>query len=65
MVSNQTMARMFSSNQQVELEGVVFLEFFWMQRLDNIEVRIFNSNCHYDMIIGCEVLDALGIMWIL
>ena len=29
-VSNQTMAGTFSSNQQVELEGVVYPEFFWM-----------------------------------
>ena len=61
MVSNQTMAGTFSCNQQVELEGVVFLEFFWMQRLDNIEARIFNCNCHYDMIIGHDILNALGI----
>ena len=60
MVSNQTMARTFS-NQQVRLEGVVFPEFFRMQRLDNIEVRIFNSNCCYDMIIGRDVLNTLGI----
>ena len=60
-VSNQTMARTLFSNQHVELEGVVFLEFFWMQWPDNIEVRIFNSVCHYDMIIGRDILNALGI----
>ena len=60
-VSNQTRARTFSSNQQVELEGVVFLEFFWMWRLDNIKARIFNSDCHYDMNISHDVLNALGI----
>ena len=61
MVSNQTMAGTFSSNRQIKLEGVLFPEFFWMWRLDNIEARIFNSNCHYDMIIGRDVLNTLGI----
>ena len=61
MVSNQTMAGTFSSNQQVELEGVVFLEFFQTWTLDNIEARIFNSDCHYNMIIGQDILNALGI----
>ena len=61
MVSNQTMAGTFSSNQQVKLEGVVFLEFFQIQRLDNIEAKIFNSDCRYDIIIGRDVLNALGI----
>ena len=55
------MAGTFSSNQQVELEGVVFLEFFQTWRLDNIEARIFNSDCHYNMIIGQDILNALGI----
>ena len=36
MVSNQTMAGMFSSNKQVELRGVVFLEFFCTWKLGNI-----------------------------
>ena len=35
-VSNQTMARMFSSNKQVELKGVVFPEFFHTWKLDNV-----------------------------
>ena len=39
-VTNQTMARTFSSNQQVKLEGVVFPEFFWTRRLDNIGENI-------------------------
>ena len=60
-VSNQTMAGMFSSDQQVELEGVVFPECFQMLRLDNVEARIFNSDCWYDMIIGHDILNALGI----
>ena len=36
MVSNQIMAGMFSSNKQVELRGVVFLEFFCTWKLGNI-----------------------------
>ena len=38
MVSNQTMAGTFSSNKQVELRGVVFLEFFCTRKLGNIWV---------------------------
>ena len=37
-VSNQTMAGMFSSNEQVELRGVVFPEFFRTQKLGNVWV---------------------------
>ena len=37
-VSNQTMARTFSSNKQVELRGVVFLEFFHTWKLGNVWV---------------------------
>ena len=32
-----------------------------MQWPDNIEVRIFNSDCRYDMMIGRDILNALGI----
>ena len=36
MVSNQTMDGTFSCNEQVELKGVVFLEFFCTWKLDNV-----------------------------
>ena len=60
-VSNQTMARMFSSNEQVELKGVVFPEFFCTQKLDNIWARLFHSECCCDVIVGRDMLNALGI----
>ena len=61
MVSNQTMAGTFFSNEQVELRGVVFLEFFCTWKLGNVWAQVFHSECRYNVIIGRDMLNALGI----
>ena len=50
--SSSTLAGDLKSNLQVELEDVVFPEFFKTRRICKIDARVFTDECRYDAIIG-------------
>ena len=60
--SGSTMAGTFSSNQQVRLDGIAFPEFYKHRRLPTMACRVMNVPCHYDIIIGRDVLEQIGII---
>ncbi len=61
-VTSQTLAGMLQSTIKVDLGGMILPEFFKTWSLDKLTARLFQADCHYDAIIGCDVLNQLGIM---
>ena len=61
-MTSQTLAGTFTSNQEVQLEQVMLQEFFKTRKLDHINAKIFDTQCHYDMILGCDLLNDLGLI---
>ena len=54
--SSATLAGDMTSNLEVDLEDVTFPEFFKSRRLSKRKARVFTAECHYDAIIGRDVL---------
>ena len=57
----QTVAGILSSTREVYLEDVVFPEFDKTKRINGTRAYVFNSNCNYDMIIGRDILNKIGL----
>jgi hypothetical protein len=52
-----TIARQFNSNKRVE-----FPEFYRTRYFSSYKARVFETSCHYDMIIGRDMLRAMGLI---
>ena len=61
-VTNQTLAGTFSSTQELTLSNVLLLEFHRSQNINNIQTKIFEQPCQYDMILGHDLMNELGII---
>ena len=44
------------------MKNVLLPEFHRTHRLDTLEAKIFDQTCHYDMILGRDLMDDLGIV---
>ena len=61
-ITNQTLAGNFTANESVMLKNVLLPEFHHTRRLDTLQAKIFNPKCRYDMILGRDLLNDLGII---
>ena len=60
--TNQTLARTFSSNKELTLYNAILPEFHRSRHINKITTKIFHQKCRYDMIIGRDLLNELGIV---
>ena len=61
-ITNQTLAGNFTANESITLKNVLLPEFHCTRRLDTLEAKIFNQMCRYDMILGRNLMNDLGIV---
>ena len=61
-VTNQTLAGNFTSNESITLKNVLLPEFHRTRRLDALQAKIFDQTCRYDMILGRNLMNDLGIV---
>jgi hypothetical protein len=57
-----TIAGQFNSNKTVELTNLCFPEFYRTRYFSSYKARVFETSCCYDMIIGCDMLQAMGLI---
>ena len=62
MVTTQTLAGSFTSNESVDIHNLLLPEFHRMRCIETIPAKIFNKGCHYDMILGRDFMTELGIV---
>ena len=62
MVTGQTMAGTFTSNQALTCNNVSFPEFFRSRSFESIGARIFFSECRYDVIFGRDLISQMGLI---
>ena len=60
--TNQTLAGTFSSNKELTLYNAILPEFHRSRHINKITTKIFHHQCRYDMIIGRDLLNELGIV---
>ena len=61
-IINQTLAGNFTANESVMLKNVLLPEFHRTHRLDTLQAKIFDQTCRYDMILGHDLMNDLGIV---
>ena len=61
-ITNQTLAGNFTSNESIILKHVLLPEFHRTRRLDTLQAKIFDQSCRYDMILGRDLMNDLGIV---
>ena len=61
-ITNQTLAGNFTSNESITLKNVLLPEFHRTRRLDTLQAKIFDQSCRYDMILGRDLMNDLGIV---
>ena len=61
-VTNQTLAGNFTANKEVKLHDILLPEFHKMRHLQTLMAKIFDQGCHYDMILGWNLMNELGIV---
>ena len=61
-VTNQTLAGNFTANEEVKLQGVLLPEFHKTRHLQTLMAKIFDQGCRYDMILGRNLMNELGIV---
>ena len=59
---NQTFVGTFSSNQELTLYNAILPKFHRSQHINKIKMKLFHQKCCYDMIIGRDLLNELGII---
>ena len=64
VITNQTLAGNFTANESIILKNVLLPEFHCTRHLDSLEAKIFDQMCHYDMILGCDLINDLGIVFV-
>ena len=60
--TNQTLAGTFSSNKELTLYNAILPEFYRSRHINKMTTKIFHQKCQYDMIIGQDLLNKLGII---
>ena len=61
-VTYQTLAGSFTANEEVKLHDILLPEFHKTRRLQTLTAKVFDNRCHYDMILGCNLMNKLGIV---
>ena len=61
-ITNQTLAGNFTANESIILRNVLLPEFHRTRRLDTLEAKIFDQTCRYDMTLGRDLMNDLGIV---
>ncbi len=59
---SQTLVGPLKGSQEVDLEGIVLSEFFKTLSLEKLMAHVYHTDCWYDAIIGCDVLNQLGVL---
>jgi hypothetical protein len=57
-----TIAGQFNSNKTVEVTNLCFPEFYRTRYFSSYKARVFETSCRYDMIIGRDMLRAMGLI---
>ena len=60
--TNQTLAGTFLANKELTLYNAILPEFYRSRHMNKITMKIFHQECRYDMIIGRDLLNELGIV---
>ena len=60
--TNQTLAGTFSANNELTLYNAILPEFYRSRHMNKITMKICHQECRYDMIIGRDLLNELGIV---
>ena len=61
-ITNQTLAGTFTANEEVKLHNILLPEFHKTRRIQTLTARIFDQGCRYDMILGRNLMNDLGIV---
>ena len=61
-VTNHTLAGSFTADESIILRNVLLPEFHRTRRLDTLHAKIFDQTCRYDMILGRDLMNNLGIV---
>ena len=61
-VTNQTLAGKFIANEEVKLHDILLPEFHKMPHLQTLMAKIFDQGCRYDMILGRNLMNELGLV---
>ena len=61
-VTNQTLASNFTANEEVKLHNILLREFHKTRRIQTLMAKIFDNGCRYDMILGQNLMNDLGII---
>ena len=60
--TNQTLAGNFTSNEEVKLHDILLPEFHKTRHLQTLMAKIFDQGCRYDMILGRNLMNKLGLV---
>ena len=61
-VTNQTLAGNFTANEEIKLHDILLPEFHKTRCLQTLTAKVFDNGCCYDMILGRNLMNDLGIM---
>ena len=61
-ITNQTLAGTFTANEEVKLYNILLPEFHKTRRIQTLTAKIFDHGCRYDMILGRNLMNDLGIV---
>ena len=61
-ITNQTLDGSFTANESIIVKNVLLLEFHCTRRLDTLQAKTFNQRCRYEMILGQDLMNDLGIV---
>ena len=61
-VTNHTLASSFTADESIILKNVLLPEFHRTRPLDTLQAKIFDQTCCYDMILGRDLMNDLGIV---
>ena len=60
--TDQTLAGNFTANEEINLHDILLPKFHKNRHIQTLTAKIFDNRCHYDMILGCNLMNDLGIM---
>ena len=61
-VRNQTLAGNFTANEEIKLHNILLPEFHKTRRIQTLTSKIFDNRCRYDMSLGRNLMNDLGIV---
>ena len=61
-VTNQTLAGNDIANEEVKLHDILLPEFHKTRCLQTLTAKVFDNRCSYDMILGQNLMNELGIV---